>query len=189
MSGGNPEADPAATCRLFEVAGFPRPVVCWNPDPATLPAPQLTAIGTFWSDLVAQEGQPDPAHIDPAAFVPALGYLMLLEPVDDGQDFHYRLYGTQIARWSGLDLTGQRVSEITGAGVRTHVQAFFMAGYYAVVVRRQPLYSAHVPPAERTTATWHRLILPFRDTAAAVSRLLVGNVPLPERASGVGPLA
>ena len=189
MSVEKPEAGLAAAYRLFEAAGFPQPVVCWNPDQATLPAPQLTAIGTFWSDLVAREGQPDPAHIDPAAFVPALGYLMLLEPLDDGRDFRYRLYGTQIARWSGLDLTGQRVSEITGAGVRTHVQAFFMAGYQAVVARRQPLYSAHVPPAERTTATWHRLILRFWDMATAVSRLLVGNVPLLECPSGVGPLA
>ena len=189
MSGVTPEADLAAACRLFEVAGYPQPVVRWDPDPATMPAPQLTAIADFWSDLVARTGRPDPACIDPAAFVPALGYLMLLEPIEDGTDFRYRLYGTQISRWSGLDLTGQRVSHITAAGVRSHVQTFFLAGYRAVVASRKPLYSSHVPPVERTTATWHRLILPFWDSTDTVRRLLVGNVPLPERRPSIGPLA
>lgn len=100
---------------------------------------------------------------------------MLLEPVDDGEDFVYRVYGTNIARFVGLEMTGKR---LTNGPLPPFAQALFLVGYRAVLKRQEPLLSRHVAPTDFVMATWDRLILPFVDEDSMVTRLLVVNEPV-----------
>src|SRR3546814_4429619 len=67
----------------------------------------------YWRD-----GRPGPGllpgrqAIDPIVLGPDLLPLMaLVEPIDDGRRFRFRLVGTELARNAGLDLTGRYVDE------------------------------------------------------------------------------
>src|SRR3546814_17830647 len=66
-----------------------------------------------------RDGRPGPGllpgrqAIDPIVLGPDLLPLMaLVEPIDDGSRFRFRLVGTELARNAGLDLTGRYVDEI-----------------------------------------------------------------------------
>lgn len=61
------------------------------------------------------------SEIDALEMRPALGYGMLVEPVDGGADFRDRLYGSNLAAVSGFDMTGN--DEPCGEPVRHRVCA------------------------------------------------------------------
>lgn len=118
---------------------------------------------------------PHVADFDIVAFRSMMGNLMLLEPVDNGDDFVYRVYGTNIARFVSLELTGKRLTE---GPLPTFAKALFLVTYRAVLKRPEPLMCRHVAPTDFVMATWDRLVLPFVDDAGAVARLLVVNEPV-----------
>ncbi|CAN0605169.1 unnamed protein product, partial [Ectocarpus sp. 12 AP-2014] len=71
-------------------------------------------------------------------------------------------------------VTGKLISQTPWQGV---VMDFFYAVYRAVLIRPEPLYTEHEPPAEVGVKLWHRLMLPLVDDGGKVIRVLVGNVP------------
>ncbi|WP_293995360.1 sensor domain-containing diguanylate cyclase [Sphaerotilus sp.] len=80
--------------------------------------------------------------------------LMLLHR--EGDEFVYRHYGTEIARHSQGDMTGQRVSDFGG-----RLTDFFHASYRDALAHDQPLYTVHVSDRSLSVFTWERLILPL----------------------------
>ena len=60
-----------------------------------------------WRALPRTGDLPAVETIDPAALVFILGWLMIIDPIDGGADFSYRLYGTNIAEVTrGANETG-----------------------------------------------------------------------------------
>src|SRR5690606_31340466 len=114
-------------------------------------------LNRFWHEHRAAPDLPPSAAIDPFELGPALGILMLLEPVDGGNDFLYRLYGTVIAEYSGIEMTGKRVWDVPAP----LVAAYFLATYRAVFDQRRPLFAHHTTHHDIQIARWDRLILPF----------------------------
>lgn len=104
---------------------------------------------------------------------PLAGNLMMLEVVDGeaaGRDYVYRLYGADIARRYGRDMTGRRTSELPGA------VADFFSGLYAVAIERGVvIHSLHTPPPEVNVSKWERLIFPLG--SPMVRKILVVNIP------------
>lgn len=153
--------------------GAAAPEAVWDPEPESLTAPPLRFLLDHWRMLahdLAHDGSVPPARrIDALELKPALGYMMLLEPVDGGRDFRYRLYGSELARISGFDMTGQRLS--------THPASFYaaefgIASYRAVMRRRRPVYTVRHPVGARLARRWQSLALPFVDDAGCVTRIL-----------------
>ena len=158
----------------FGENGAPAPRVKWNPAEADLPAGPLQFLVRYWWDHGADGGLPPLSIVDPLALKPALGYLMLLDVLDDGWDYHYRIYGSEIASRFGRDLTGRRTSDIVKTA---YTGNFYIAGYRAVLARREALFTISSSPSYVAAVDWWRLALPLVDRTGAISRMLVGNLP------------
>lgn len=158
---------------LFAEMRSPAPVLRWQPQEAELAPPQLRTLHRYWNDCRGADELPPSSRIDPLQVTSALGYVMLLEPVDGATDFRYRVYGSRIVEYSRVEMTGRCVWDIPAP----LVAAYFVATYRAVVTRRQPLFAHHRTHHAIQIAQWDRLILPFVGDDGAVDRLLVGNVP------------
>jgi hypothetical protein len=160
--------------RVFLAHTARRPTIVWSPTSPSIAAPQLRFLLEYWTGLAAH-GPPNRRAIDPLDMRPALGYVILVDAVDGGRDFRFRLYGSSIALISHMEMTGRLMSEQRVSG---YVGEFTLASNRAVVVRRLPLYTERTPAVAERTTCWQRIVLPLVDDAGAVSRLLVGTVPV-----------
>lgn len=158
----------------FAQNGAPPPRVVWNPDEDDVRQEPLRFLVGFWRMHRAGGRLPGVDMVEPFALKPALGYIMLLDVLDDGWDYRYRLYGTNIAQRLGQDLTGRRTSDISK---RAFTGSFYIAGYRAVLARRAPLFTVSASPRYVAAVDWWRLALPLAGPDGAIARLLVGNVP------------
>lgn len=160
--------------RLFDRVFDPQPTLVWDPGGEILrDRPRHAFLQRYWHERRGGRELPLSTTIDPIDLAPVLGYVMLMQPLDGGQDFRYRLYGTVIAQYSGLELTGRRVSDVP----LPLVGLYFLATYRAAYLARRPLFAHHRTHHDIQVAEWTRLILPFADASGAVDRLLVANVP------------
>src|SRR3546814_6150489 len=76
----------AAVDSLFRVIEIPPPTLHWAPDDDFLAGSSpLRFLSRFWHDHRAAADLPPSSAIDPFALGPALGILMLLEPIDGGK--------------------------------------------------------------------------------------------------------
>lgn len=160
------------------------PVVVWNPDPASLRSAPIRFVLDHWTKLRCADKAPTVASLDALALRPALGYVMLVDPVGDILDFRYRLYGSLIAAVSGIDLTGKLVSQHHAS---PHVVDFSFASYLAVHHRPEPLYTFRRPARTEFTRAWERLVLPLLDERGSLGRFLVVNVPEDDAGSTIRP--
>src|SRR5262245_27250689 len=73
--------------------------------------PRLLGLYQLWHSK--RGGRFAPARVDIRAeqLQPWLGNLILLDVIDGGKDFRYRLFGSVIAREAGFDLTGKFLSD------------------------------------------------------------------------------
>lgn len=168
----------------FRAAGAEPPVFLWNPAMSVLATEQNRFLLDYWQAQRGEARMPPVSAIDPAALRSALGYLILIEPVDEGRDFRYRLYGSLLATVSGIDLTGRLVSEHWASD---YVVDFSLASYRAVYRRAEPLYTLRHPVIAEYTRSWERLVLPFAGADGAIARFVVGNLPVDRSGEVVRP--
>ena len=160
---------------VFGKAGAQGPVVIWDPRASDMEAPPLAALIEYWSSLRVDDALPRADKIDPLGMRRALGYVMLVDAIDNGRDFHYRLYGSAVAAVSGFDMTGRLLSDHAAS---SHIVEFALALYRATIQRRQPAFCHYAPAGTLLTSRWHRVALPLTDRSGAIVRLLAGAVPL-----------
>ena len=168
----NELADIAAA---FKNGGVAAPEVVWGPSAADCAAAINAFLIGHWSELAPTGGVPPLTSIDPSFFKVALGYVHLLEPIDAGADFRYRVFGSLISSVSGFDMTGHAMTEFDASA---YVVDFGTAASAAVMDRRQPLLTRRTPRGAAQTNIWERLALPFADADGLIQRLLIGNLPL-----------
>jgi len=160
----------------FDRNGLRGPEVIWSPKPGEMITPQLEFLLQYWLGLAEGPKPPRMTLIDPIEMRPALGYVVLVDIVEEGNDLRYRLYGSGIAAITGFDLTGQSV--YAHPSLPSTVE-FFLATYEAVRLRQTPLYSAYGPRTSKVMArTWQRLTLPLLGENGEVCRFLVGTLPV-----------
>ncbi|MFC3226398.1 PAS domain-containing protein [Marinibaculum pumilum] len=168
LAGGN-----GATERHLAGVGASFAGAIWSPWVDALDEEVLRILQAYWTDLPAGRRAPRAAAVNPARMKPALGYVMLLDVLEGGRDFRYRVYGSAIAARSGFEATGRTVSELPVAPMTE----YFLASYRACLRRIEPLFTRHAPPVMLHVVGWDRLILPLEDDDGSIVRLLVGNVP------------
>ena len=156
---------------LLHKLGSPNPRLIWNPDPENLPGDQLAYFLEWWNQARGDTFAASPDAVDPIELRSILGYLAVLDVLDGGENFRYRLYGSAIMNEPGKDLTGLLLTDIW-----TPLRAFFTITYRAVVQRKEPLYTQHEPHHSLKMQVWDRLILPLSNTGD-VERLIVAIVP------------
>ena len=161
--------------RSFHLQGAQGPSVDWDPSPGRDTPEPIRFLLAYWRGRAAGGGIPGMGEIDALALRPALGYIALLDIVDGGRDFRYRLYGTILAAVAGFDMTGRLASEHKAS---PHITHFYIASYRAAVTRGRAFFSEHRPASTQITKGWHRVVLPFAGADGSVQRFLVGGVPI-----------
>jgi|HubBroStandDraft_1064217.scaffolds.fasta_scaffold00163_5 hypothetical protein len=142
-----------------------------SPEPAALQGTANRFLLEYW--LAEQQGAMPPASaIDPIRMRPALGRILIVEPIEQGWDFRYRLFGTLVAAVSGYDMTGKLLS---AHPLAPEMVCFAFALYRGLLVRPEPVMTMNVPPMAHF-ARWERIVLPFAGPGGEVTRFVVGNV-------------
>lgn len=165
----------------FAEIGADGPVIQWQPTEADLEPEPLRFLLAHWTNLKGDQVLPRKQQIDALEMQPALGYIALLDIVDGGADFRYRLFGSLIAQASGYDMTGRLLSVHRAS---SYIVDFYRTCYRAILLRPEPLATVHAPPSAESSTIWSRLILPFSDQPKQVDRLLVGIVPIKRKSRG-----
>jgi hypothetical protein len=131
--------------------------------------PELERLYRFWD--AKRAGRIAPARRDLAMeeLKPWLGHLLVLEVIDGGADFVYRVYGTAISAFFGNDLTGKRLSEVDQP-----TQDVVGKEYRDVVATLRPTYGVRAPRTFREHTLVARANLPLSHDGHAVDQLLVG---------------
>lgn len=176
--------EPVSLRQTFAAQGARGPALHWQPGIEALPAQQHRFLLRYWDDLRGERPLPLRSEIDAVEMRPALGYVNLVDAVEDGRDFRYRVFGSVIASVSGFDMTGQLASTLKASA---YITEFSLAALRAAFRRREPLYTEHGPPATVYTATWHRLVLPLADADGGAMRFLIGMVPMTHDGKPVAP--
>jgi len=159
----------------FERGGVAAPDIVWAPNADDCATSISAFLVAHWAELAPSGGLPAVTSIDPSFFKVALGYVHLVEPIDAGVDFRYRVFGSLVSTVSGLDMTGRAMSEFDASD---YVVDFVVAASGASMDRRQPLLTRRTPQGAAQTNMWERLALPFADAQGRIQRLLVGNLPV-----------
>jgi hypothetical protein len=162
-------------CDEMERGYGQRPTVIWNPGLDQLASERLACVLRYWTFIKNGRDLPGPEPIDPLRMRSALGYVMLLDAVEGGRDFCYRLFGSKLAAVSGFDMTGRRLSDL---GASVWVIEFTLASCRAAALRREPVFTSRTPIGAQYTKLWHRIALPLTDEGGAVTRFLAATVPL-----------
>lgn len=166
--------DPGEVQQLFRANGARGPSIKWRPMPTDIePAPMKFTLD-LWKQA-AVDGVPTTRFVDPVALAPALGYLMLVDVVDDGREFVYRLFGTRITAVSGFDMTRKKLSDHPAS---VYIREFSIALYRAAIRRREPVWSHFGPAMAVSTAAWERVVMPLVDGDGTICRFLVATVPI-----------
>ncbi len=136
------------------------PVFILNPKASDLPVKRLRFALEHWAEIRGDADCPTVDQLDPTALGPLLGWVMLVDVVNDGHDFIYRLYPSELVWHYDEDLTGRRLSTLDRSAA-----AFLNQCYQSALAARAPLYARHDPADDPRISTWHKLIVPLVDSA------------------------
>ena len=112
-----------------------------------------------WLDWCGEKPLPHKSHINPieigAAFLP---YIIMLEALEGGKDYKYRLVGTALTSAIDRDFTGETVANFFAKYDKFEI----LEGYQKVRNTRKPLLDVgDFREKDREFITYQRLILPF----------------------------
>ena len=145
--------------------------------PSEIEHPALSGLFAYWLTKCRDGALPSRRDIDPLEMKAWLGRISLLEIVDHGADFRFRLHGSTLVQGVGIDMTGRMLSEARPVELRDVA----MAQYREVYHRRAPLLVVGSWVLPRPHAVSDRLILPLSETADEVTMLLSAVFPNPEK--------
>lgn len=145
------------------------PAVIGSPDDPSL-HPKLRDLWRFWNLLRADRATPRIDEVHALVLKPWLGNIVLLDVIEGGHDFRYRLYGTIVAAHFGFDLTGRLVSQCADLIGPKPLQE-----YRRVTEARSPEAVARISPAARDHLQMDKLALPLAAVdGGPVVRILAG---------------
>lgn len=133
--------------------------------------PVLRRLFGYWDEK--RQGRPYPTRqdVDPLDLRYALGRLILIEVEAAPVRFRYRLYGSEVARQMGFDLTGRYTDQHPSAEFgRTITQA-----YHALVLKPEPQVVVRHSVMTDKLFHHHSLLLPLGD-AGRVTHILIGVI-------------
>lgn len=155
------EAPDGESAAVFDIAAFLEAG-------QTMPLP-IDALYRLWEVKRAARAMPSRRDFMIEELGPWLGHLMLVDAIDAGRDFAYRVFGTRIADFLGYDLTGKQLSTLASQRQRAVSKE-----YNGVIASRRPHYVVGSPFLARRFTVAARAILPLSYTGCAVDQLLIG---------------
>ena len=138
----------------------------------TITEPQLRDLYLYWTGKRGQSGYPARRDIDPQEIKPLLPYVMLVDVLEDGRFFRFRLVGTDVA--FGVDPTGKLQHEAVPEGIyRDHITALFRrgaAGPGALYSRSSYAYTKLEGPRSIS-----RLFMPLAADGTQIDMMMIGQ--------------
>lgn len=140
-----------------------------------LPDERLRRLADYWFARRSSDNVPARTAIDPIDFPALLPNILLIERViqDDADRYRFRLTGTDIARYTGRELTGRFLDDVVPADYHDYVRQMNRVA----LGRRLPVYSSSLyhDKGDFVNAITYRLIMPLRgsDTAGEPDLLFV----------------
>lgn len=136
---------------------------------------RLERLLDYWTERRGDRPMPARKDIDPARLgAELLPWIAITEVVDNARRFRFRLCGTGLAEFAGLDLTGRYIDELNP----NKAYAEYILGLYRqVVTARRPVYSqTRYTSAGGRARTTARLICPLSADGAAVDMCIAAQV-------------
>ncbi|MGL4729560.1 MAG: diguanylate cyclase domain-containing protein, partial [Bosea sp. (in: a-proteobacteria)] len=133
-------------------------------------ARELAELLTIYMTVAPPIGAPDKAAFGKLMLERMMPFLMVLEPLDNGE-FRYLHYGSGISAISGFDMTGK-----TTADFDSPIGALFRDIYIQASALQRPVYTIIRAAIAANVHTWERLILPVRQEDGRIG-FLVYNRP------------
>ena len=134
--------------------------------------PELRDLYCYWHEKRGGRGYPARADILPEEIARLLPYVMLVDVLDEGRHFRFRLIGTDVA--IGVDPTGKLQHEELPEGIyRDHITALFRrgaAGPGALYSRSSYDYTRVEGPRSVS-----RLFMPLAGDGETVDMMLIGQ--------------
>lgn len=124
-------------------------------DPAVLSSQVCRGGLGHWQALAGDRRLPLREAIDPAGMRALLPYTFLVDVLDGGSDFRYRLVGTDIVAHTPRDNTGFRLSEIGGQGTQRQLAAL----YESVTSGRTPRFQRIAYRTRRGLRSWYETVV------------------------------
>jgi hypothetical protein len=131
--------------------------------------PRLRGLWAYWAGKRDGAALPGRAAISPLEMRSWLGNLLLMDVVEGGRDFRYRLHGTQLVQLFGADLTGRLVGSLPVRDVDR-----LLAEGRLVVSGRTWHYTEETVVAEKQHIAIAKLILPLAANGRDVDMMIVG---------------
>ena len=130
---------------------------------------EIIRLAKHCETLAGTRQMPHRQDLRPVDMTWLLGRLYLVDVLDSGADYCFRLFGIFWEKMYGFDLTGQRLSEIEATGRL----AALRGDYDTVVAAREPFFHPGrlVWPNKRSIH-YERLFVPFSGDDGQVSLIL-----------------
>ena len=147
---------------------------------ATIADARLRALFGYWAEKRGERAMPARADLDPLEIPTLLPIIGLVDVLDGGARFRYRLIGTEIVDVGGHDPTGRFLDEaLPDSGY-----ADYLIGMFREVTReRRPLYGeSDFHGQGRIERRVRRLLMPLSRDGRSVDMIFGGQV-----AVAVGP--
>ncbi|MBL8706790.1 MAG: PAS domain-containing protein [Rhodospirillales bacterium] len=131
---------------------------------------RLLALYRLWDSKRRGRTLPARADFEHAELAPWFGNLILLDVLEGGKDFHYRLFGVTLAEEAGFDMTGRKLTDYP---ITSNLPHFFSV-FTEIIKRRSPALSEH-DPAVPNVRRRRRLILPLGRNGETVDMMMTYN--------------
>jgi len=145
---------------------------------------RLLTLYAYWLSKRGGRAMPSRADIDPGDFRALLPHILLVDVIDGGTDFRYRLVGTELERHLGRPVTGRLLSELVSGRYLDYMRSL----YLTAIIEGVPVYSANSFDDGRTGFALianfkrtYRLMLPLSRDGTTVDMVLCGQLFEPIR--------
>jgi len=132
----------------------------------------ILTVLAYWESKKRGRHMPGRDDIDPMELVKFLPYISIVDVVQDGRRFVYRLVGTMEVEVRGYDPTGKSVAE----GYFASSAEAAMANYQRVCESRAPFYENDAFQVVDRWINEANLFLPLSDDGETVSKVLVFSI-------------
>jgi hypothetical protein len=145
---------------------------------------RLRALFDYWQGKRGDREMPARGDIDPVEIPSLLPIVGLVDVLDGGARFRYRLMGTELAQMDGHDPTGRFLDEALPDGK----YADYVIGLFReVAVERRPLYGeSDFLGRDGVERQVRRLLMPLSDDGQVVDMIFGGQVSI-AMGPGTGP--
>ncbi len=129
--------------------------------------PDLLSLYALWNEKRGGKVLAERKDFDPFVLKPWLGHVTLLDAVENGSDFVFRLYGSELVNMFGFDLTGRRVGECLDLIGEKPLREYRWSHAYC-----KPLGISRSSPANEDLVDMDKIVLPLSNGGADPDVLL-----------------